>query len=118
MKTSKTNVTYPSYILRLQENKRKCWRNRHSPDGLNMYLNASKLYTKAVKRLHKNREMKLLKLGQNGFYRHINKRLKSRSVIPTMSDDFSTMYAYVKDIEKANGFMHVFKEVFTVDTNT
>ena len=112
-KISKTNVTYPSYILRLQENKPKCWRNRHCPGGLNIYLNASKLYTKAVKRLHKNREMKLLKLGQNGFYKHINKRLKSRSVIPTMSDDFGTMY--VKDIEKANGFMHVFKELFTVD---
>ena len=81
--------------------------------GLNMYLNVGKLYTKAVKRLHKNSKMKLLKLGQNGFYKHINKRLKSRSVIPTMSDDFYTMY--VKDIEKVNGFLHVFKEVFTVD---
>ena len=62
MITPKTNVTYPSYILRLQENKRNFWRNRHCPGGLNMYLNTSKLYTKAVKRLHKNREMKLLKL--------------------------------------------------------
>ena len=111
-KTSKT-VKYPSYLLRLQENKRKFWRTRHCPGGLNMYLNASKLYTKAVKRFHKNREMKLLKLGQNGFYKYINKRLKSRSVIPPMSDETGTMY--VKDIEKANGFMHVFKEVFTVD---
>ena len=75
-KTSKINVTYPSYILRLQENKQKCWRNRHCLGGLNIYLNASKLYTKAVKHLHKNREMKLLKLGPSGFYKHINKRLQ------------------------------------------
>ena len=91
VKTSKTNVTYPSYILRLQENKRKCWENRHFPGGLNMYLNTSKLYSKAVKRLLKNREIKLLKLGQNGFYTHINKRSKSRSIILTMSDDFGTI---------------------------
>ena len=112
MKTSKTNVTYPSYNFRLQENMGKCWETRHCPGGLNMYLNASKLYTKAVKRLHKNREIKLLKLGQNGLYKHIYKRLKSRFIILTMSDNFGTMYD--KDIKKANGFIHVFKEAFTV----
>ena len=30
-----------------------------------------------------------------------------------MSDDFGT--TNITDIEKANGFMHFFKEVFTVD---
>ena len=68
---------------------------------------------KAVKRFHKRVKTRLFNQSQKSFYNYINKKLKLKSVIPAILDDTGSIC--FEDIEKANDFMHVFKEVFTVD---
>ena len=80
---------------------------------MNAYLHISCQYMKAVKRFHKRVETRLLNLNQKNFYNSINKKLKLNSLIPAMLDDTGSIC--IKGIEKANDFMHVFKEVFTED---
>ena len=99
-------IIYPPYILKLQAMKRKLLRIRHR-DGMNAYLNISSQYMKAVKRFHTRTETRLLNLSSKSCYNYINKKLKLKSVISAILDDTGSIC--IRDIEKANGFMYVWK---------
>ena len=47
------------------------------------------------------------------FLQLYQQKLKLKSVITAMLDDIGSIC--IKDIEKTNGFMYFFKELFTVD---
>ena len=66
---------------------------------------------KDVKRFHKRIETRLK--SKKVFTIISTKKLKLKSVIPAMLDYPGSIC--IKDIEKANGFMYIFKEVFAVD---
>lgn len=111
----KANV-YPCYVKRLQNRKKVLWRLRKSGRASAAeYQHACDAYTKAVKRYHRQREQKLLRMKPKNFYRFLNNKLKSKKSLPIMRCNNGD--TCVSDIDKASGFLAEFKQVFTNDNN-